>query len=1001
MTLENGTLITGRMKFISGVVEGFYGRPWSAEQRKLLFTWMQKCGLNTYMYAPKDDYKHRAYWRELYSVEEAENLTHLITAAKEKEVTFVYAISPGLDISFSNAKDVLALKRKLEQVSTFGCDAFAVLFDDIDPELSEADRSAFQSFGLAQVSVSNEVYEHLHEPKLFLFCPTEYCASRAIPTVSSSEYLNTIGSKLLPGIDIMWTGPRVVSKKLTIPSLEEISSVLKRPAVIWDNIHANDYDPRRIFLGPYEGRSPEIIPYINGVMTNPNTEFEANFIAIHTLGQWCQSNPDGVKKDIMKDDRMSPIASDIKLETENEFTIDDDLASRVDTRYQPKMALKTAVKDWLLELHCHREPPRQPFPRVIPTFLQGSSGPPGVPTDEPSGHTGPPVMQNPSPPIDDLPGLPTSLPGNPSIPPGVKPLATGEDVNVEDVPSAAQPCMDPSELQAPSTPPENYLPPSPPAGLPLPDVIKTCLTPAFTTQSSTVSSIPAISMICSSVRAPEPISTFLQPPSLPVSSLSEAPPSDSISDTGSTTESGAEPMDIAMPSTSDCPDSSQSSPMPLGTDGASSPQITPVLEKQHSSDSLMQVESDIPSDRKEYPEDNHSASQIKLEAVFSEDDALAIVNLFYMPFEHGNNSLFFLQRLHWLRNNALAISKKKGHAEHSFEATEWHHLSEEFIARVEQASNLLVKLVNGPNKSFMCDMYSYLWDLVSLLKICRAHVQWLAKGLATQPLAQQTFSCVTWFSKGYKEAFMSGDQEPWVFRGGLQAELQRLLPIDSAHDLFYIKPPDYIVTRPCNLRPYTPADEDALYNICLKTCDDGMDGTDVFPEHPLLMGDKIIGKFLTLSPEYGFVIEDDMGVCGYAVAALDARDFAKKSEISWLPAMCEKYGSPEKKEGYTPAEEVIQSFHGEQKIISDEVYSQFPSVLRLDVLPNRVEDPALPRRLLACALCALKCNGSKGVHCELSIGDKFLMDFYTKLGFFPVTPMDEIGEDTLCLGRPI
>ncbi|RUS72113.1 hypothetical protein EGW08_020126 [Elysia chlorotica] len=887
MTLENGhgVLKADKMKFISGVVEGFYGRPWSADQRKLLFTWMQKCGLNTYMYAPKDDYKHRAYWRELYSVEEAENLSHLITAAKEKEVTFVYAISPGLDISFSNVKDIQALKRKLEQVSTFGCEAFALLFDDIDPELSEADRSAFQSFGLAQVSVSNEIYEHLHEPKLFLFCPTEYCASRAVPTVSSSEYLNTIGSKLLPGIDVMWTGPHVVSKKLSIPSLEEISSVLKRPSVIWDNIHANDYDPRRVFLGPYDGRSPEIIPYINGVMTNPNTEFEANFMAIHTLGQWCQSNPDGVKKDIMKDERMSPIAADIKLETENDFATGDDITFRMDMRYQPKMALKAAIKDWLVELH------------------------------------------------------------------------------------------------SPSTPPENYLPPSPPAGLPLPDVIKTCLTPAFTTQTSSVSSIPAMTLICSSVRAPEPIATFLQPTSLPVSSLIEIPQSDSISDTGSATESGAEPMDIAITSTSDCLDSSQSSPMPSVTDGA--PQDVPLFEKQNSSDSLMQVESDTATEKKDDCENNRLGDPVKSEPVFSEEDALALIDLFYMPFEHGSNSLFFLQRLYWLRNNALAISKKKEHTENTFEATEWHHLSEEFIAKVEQASDLLVKLVNGPNKSFMCDLYSYLWDLISLLKICRAHVQWLG------------------FSKGYKEAFMSGDQEPWVFRGGLQAELQRLLPIDSAHDLFYIKPPDYIVTRPCNLRPYRSEDEDALYQICLKTCDDGMDGTDVFPDSPLLMGDKLLGKFLTLSPEYGFVIEDDMGVCGYAVAALDARELAKKVEVAWLPAMREKYQAPDKKDSYSPAEEVIQSFHCERKTISDDVYLQFPSVLRLDVLPSRIEDPALPRRLLACVLSSLKCNGSKGVHCELSVGDKFLIDFYSKLGFFPVTSMDEIVEDTVNLGRPI
>ena len=66
----------------------------------------------------------------------------------------------------------LEIKILFLQVATFGCEAFALLFDDIEPELSEADRSAFQSFGLAQVSLSNEVFEHLNQPKLFLFCPT-------------------------------------------------------------------------------------------------------------------------------------------------------------------------------------------------------------------------------------------------------------------------------------------------------------------------------------------------------------------------------------------------------------------------------------------------------------------------------------------------------------------------------------------------------------------------------------------------------------------------------------------------------------------------------------------------------------------------------------------------------------------------------------------------------------------------------------------------------------
>lgn len=98
-------------------------------------------------------------------------MTSLIEAASESDVEFVYAISPGLDITFSNSKDVGLLKKKLEQVSSFGCRHFALLFDDIDVDMCEADKEIFQSFAQAQVSVTNEVYQHLNQPH-FLFCPT-------------------------------------------------------------------------------------------------------------------------------------------------------------------------------------------------------------------------------------------------------------------------------------------------------------------------------------------------------------------------------------------------------------------------------------------------------------------------------------------------------------------------------------------------------------------------------------------------------------------------------------------------------------------------------------------------------------------------------------------------------------------------------------------------------------------------------------------------------------
>ncbi|TRZ04162.1 hypothetical protein DNTS_032557, partial [Danionella cerebrum] len=336
---------TGRRKFITGVVEGFYGRPWTMEQRKELFRRQQKWGLNTYLYAPKDDYKHRMFWREMYSVEEAEQLTTLISAAKEHGIEFIYAISPGLDITFSNQKEVSTLKRKLDQVSHFGCKSFALLFDDIDHNVCPADKEVFSSFAHAQVSVTNEIFQYLGEPEIFLFCPTEYCGTFCYPNVSQSPYLRTVGEKLLPGIEVLWTGPKVVSKDITVESIEQVTKILRRSPVIWDNIHANDYDQKRLFLGPYKGRSTELIPRLKGVLTNPNCEFESNFVAIHTLATWYKSNMNGVRKDvIMTDSEDSTVSIQIKLENEGS---DEELET--DILYSPQIALKLALTEWLVE----------------------------------------------------------------------------------------------------------------------------------------------------------------------------------------------------------------------------------------------------------------------------------------------------------------------------------------------------------------------------------------------------------------------------------------------------------------------------------------------------------------------------------------------------------------------------------------------------------------------------------------------------------------------------
>jgi len=285
---ENGSEET----FFTGVIEGFYNRPWTKDQRLDLFKKLDKFGLNSYLYAPKDDAKHRSLWRDLYTQEECSELKELIESCRDHGITFFYGISPGLDIKYSDKQEIELLHAKAKQIKDLGCEGFAILWDDIEPELSREDSKHFKSFSEAHCTVSNSLHEVLVRPK-FLFCPVEYCSSRAIPCVKDSEYLQTIGNLLHPSINVFWTGSKVVSKTITAKECIDLTDVIKRKPIIWDNLHANDYDHQRLFLGPYLGRDRTVPPqsYLSGAMTNPNCEYSLNIPAILTLADWA-NRPD-------------------------------------------------------------------------------------------------------------------------------------------------------------------------------------------------------------------------------------------------------------------------------------------------------------------------------------------------------------------------------------------------------------------------------------------------------------------------------------------------------------------------------------------------------------------------------------------------------------------------------------------------------------------------------------------------------------------------------------
>lgn len=208
---------------------------------------------------------------------------------------------------------------------------------------------------------------------------------------------------------------------------------------------------------------------------------------------------------------------------------------------------------------------------------------------------------------------------------------------------------------------------------------------------------------------------------------------------------------------------------------------------------------------------------------------------------------------------------------------------------------------------------------------------------------------------------MSGEQEPWVFRGGLTADLQRLIPVDSGNDLFVYKAPDIPTARVYTIRPYLPSDEQEVYNVCIKTCKDGLEDNQIYPEkYKDLQGDRIVGPYITIHPEFCLVVEDDSGVVGYACASPDYKKFRVKQELAWIPEMCEKYLNEGTEELSKLAQEAIAHFHN----FKEEIYVSsptHPSSMICSLLPS-VLDQSVSKRLVTCLLAALRANGKYIFH---------------------------------------
>ncbi len=264
-----------------GYVEGFYGFPWSFEDRKGLFEDTALYKMNTYIYAPKDDPYHRGSWRTLYPTEEANNIKALTEVAKENNMEFCWTIHPGADYNYTSdsdgdgqSNDFETLIAKLEQVYSLGVRQFGIFYDDLDYSVANGNRHA---------AVINDAYAYLTEKyddvKPFITVLTRYTNSWGAPM---NTYFTPFMQQIHEDTIVLWTGNSTMSA-ITYEYFEwpQTQTGIDRDFGVWWNYPVNDYCDGHLLMSPLHCLDNDVTN-INSFFLNPMSEADASKVAIYS-----------------------------------------------------------------------------------------------------------------------------------------------------------------------------------------------------------------------------------------------------------------------------------------------------------------------------------------------------------------------------------------------------------------------------------------------------------------------------------------------------------------------------------------------------------------------------------------------------------------------------------------------------------------------------------------------------------------------------------------------
>ena len=243
-----------------GYIEGYYGRLLSWQDRSFLLAHLSALQCDAYLYAPKEDIYHRRQWRTPYDADFIAYFSAFTAQAKEGNIRVLAGIAPGLDFNFlSPDEDRAALFAKADALIKAGAGAIVLMFDDTSDDLSCLEAAGLDE-GLCHAMLASSLAAHLRAPVML------------VPRLYSDEingahdaYAQALNQHLNPRINILLCGETIVAETVNLQGRAGgIGNQLQNPVIIWDNLYCNDYCPRRLFLGSYQGRRPQDPILLNG-----------------------------------------------------------------------------------------------------------------------------------------------------------------------------------------------------------------------------------------------------------------------------------------------------------------------------------------------------------------------------------------------------------------------------------------------------------------------------------------------------------------------------------------------------------------------------------------------------------------------------------------------------------------------------------------------------------------------------------------------------------------